>query len=271
MEKQDARKESRELLQSRRAMVVRLHQDGVPIMQIVAQSGLSWAGVNAAIQKFKSGGESALMPAARGRKPGTGRTLTSEQEAAMRDFIRSRRPWFYRLKDSLWSRDTVQRLLDLKFGVRLSDRVMTNYLKRWGIYLTAAAKRPYERCSGDVQKWLDVNYSQIQRQADEEGAEIYWLNRPTALDPVQWSKFKSSDSKKSMVSVVNNQGRMLWVIIDGTFDINRQVNFVSGLIHSCLKGKIIIVRYDLRIFGSKKFRARIVNYREKVLIYPFGN
>lgn len=49
MEKEDARKQSREVLHERRKQVIRMHRKGMPVMQIVEHSGLSWSAVNAAI------------------------------------------------------------------------------------------------------------------------------------------------------------------------------------------------------------------------------
>ena len=71
--KSDARKQSRDVLHERRREVVELHLANVPVMQIVERSGLSWYAVNAAITQYRIGGESALRPAARGRKAKTGR------------------------------------------------------------------------------------------------------------------------------------------------------------------------------------------------------
>lgn len=62
MEKEDARKQSREVLQERRKQVIRLHRKGVGVMQIVEQTGLSWSGVNAALRLFEQGGAAALKP-----------------------------------------------------------------------------------------------------------------------------------------------------------------------------------------------------------------
>ncbi len=51
MEKEDARKQSREVLRERRKQVIRLHRKGVGVMQIVEQTGLSWSGVKATLIK----------------------------------------------------------------------------------------------------------------------------------------------------------------------------------------------------------------------------
>ena len=56
MEKEDARKQSREVLHERRKQVIRLHRKGVGVMQIVEQTGLSWSGVNSALRLYEQGG-----------------------------------------------------------------------------------------------------------------------------------------------------------------------------------------------------------------------
>ena len=65
MEKEDARKQSREVLHERRKQVIRLHRKGVGVMQIVEQTGLSWSGVNTALRLFEQGGANDTMRAAR--------------------------------------------------------------------------------------------------------------------------------------------------------------------------------------------------------------
>ena len=49
MEKEDARKQSREVLNERRKQVIRIHRKGVAVMGIMAQTGLSWMAVNTAL------------------------------------------------------------------------------------------------------------------------------------------------------------------------------------------------------------------------------
>ena len=120
----DARKQTRDALYERRKQVIRLHQEGVPVMQIVERTALSWSAVNAAIKRYDRGGESALKPVARGRKQGKGRILTEEQEADIRQMLRKRRPKFYGLQYALWDRDTVMHLIEQKYGITLSVRAV---------------------------------------------------------------------------------------------------------------------------------------------------
>ena len=53
-----------------------MHRKGVAVMEIVAQTGLSWTAVNKALRLYKTEGSGALKPCVRGKKPGSGRRLT---------------------------------------------------------------------------------------------------------------------------------------------------------------------------------------------------
>jgi transposase len=84
MEKDDARYSTLEQLHERRKQVVRLHRKGYGVMQIVELSGLSYPTVRAAIDRYEEGGLAAIRPGTRGKRAGQGRTLTEEQEQAIR-------------------------------------------------------------------------------------------------------------------------------------------------------------------------------------------
>jgi hypothetical protein len=76
----------------RRKQVIPLSCKGIPVMQIVEHSGLSWYALNAAIKRYLAEIASALKPAARGRKAGSGRLLSEAQEATLRQIICGKRP-----------------------------------------------------------------------------------------------------------------------------------------------------------------------------------
>jgi transposase len=186
MTKVDGRKGSRSELYELRKQAVQLHEQRVPVMQIVERTGLSWPTVNSAIKRYQEEGEFALMPLARGRKNGTGRMLTAEQESEIRGYIRKKRPKFYGLKKSLWDRGSVQQLIAEKYGAELSERLIGNYLRRWDLTPKQYKRHGYDNCSPDIRRWLDSNYAEILRQARDDGAEIYWLIAPKMVNIGLW-------------------------------------------------------------------------------------
>jgi transposase len=92
MQKEDACKQSREVLHERRKQVIRMYRKGVGVMEIVEQTGLSWTTVNTALRLYREGGASRLKPGVRGKKPGSGRSLSAEQEQRIRQTICDKRP-----------------------------------------------------------------------------------------------------------------------------------------------------------------------------------
>lgn len=60
-----------------------MHRKGIGVMKIVEQTGLSWSAVDVALRLYESGGAAALKPDARGKKAGSGRGLTADQELRM--------------------------------------------------------------------------------------------------------------------------------------------------------------------------------------------
>ncbi len=92
MDTKDKETGTTEQLYALRKQAVRLHLKGMPVMQTVSVMGLSWPAVRAALNLYEQGGTAALKPPVRGRKPGTGRSLSADQEQAIRLIICDKRP-----------------------------------------------------------------------------------------------------------------------------------------------------------------------------------
>ena len=118
-------------------------------MQIVAMTGLSYPTVRGVIDRYESGGWSAIRPACRGHSRGKGRVLSPKQEDAIQGLIIDRRPEQLKMDVSLWSWAAVGQLIEQEFGIRLQVRSIGKYLARWGF----PPKKPIKRHSapGDAE------------------------------------------------------------------------------------------------------------------------
>ena len=87
-----------------------------------------WGAVNAALKAYGAGGLEALKPKARGRKTGTKRLLSPEQEAEVRKLICDKRPEQMKMPFALWTREAVRQLILERFGVELAVRSVGEYL-----------------------------------------------------------------------------------------------------------------------------------------------
>ena len=254
----DARKQTKEELFESRKAVIQLYIKGIPIMQIVEESGLSWHAVNKAITLHKEGETALLQPKARGKQTGSGRILSEEQEHNMREYLITRSPGN---KLSMWNREAVSQVIEDKCAIALSIRAVGNYLMRWGFVLKHPNKQPYDRCSTDIRKWLDINYTHIRDQAHRENAKIYWSGK-TAID----TSGKAGD-KPSMISVVNNQGKLYWRVVTGKYGPEEQIKFLKALL-KISKHKVILIREDTKIYGQSAVSAWLKTNEEKIKLFP---
>ena len=279
MDKEDARTQSRDVLHERRKQVIRLHRKGLGVMRIVDQTGLSWSAVNAAICLFAEGQWGALKPDARGKKPGSGRSLTPAQEQTIRQTICDKRPEQLKMDFALWNRAAVGVLIERECGIALSVRAVGNYLKRWGFTPQRPIKRAYEQRPEAVQKWLDEQYPAIKTQAKAEGGEIHWGDETALVNtdvrgrgyaPIGKTSVAftvgGTREKLSMISTVTNQGKARWMIVDESFNADKLIEFLAALIKEADR-KVFLILDNLRVHHSKVVKAWLADKKDKIEIF----
>ncbi|AOU98294.1 IS630 family transposase [Acidihalobacter yilgarnensis] len=279
MEKEDARKQSREVLHERRKQVIRLYRKGMPVMRIVEHSGLSWYAVNAAITAYSTAGAVALKPAARGKKQGSGRRLSGSQEMAVRQIICDKRPEQLKMEFALWNRAAVMQLIERECGIKLSVRGVGNHLKRWGFTPQKPIKKAYEQSPEAVKAWLDNEYPAIEQRAKAEGAEVHWGDEtavvntdvrgrsyaPVGKTPVTLA-VGGTRQKLSMIATVTNQGKTRWMIIDEAFNADRLIEFLEALLRDAAK-KVFLILDNLRVHHSKPVKAWVEAHKDKIELF----
>lgn len=272
----DARKLNRPALQRKRIEVIRLHQDAVPVMQIVSRTGLSWGTVNTTINRYLAEGESALVPQARGRKTGSGRVLTPEQEVEIRQCMR-KRPMQLRLPGLFWNRNLLVQLIKLRTGCEFSARVVGHYLKRWGLVLPHANRPLPAQCTPTVRRWLADQYAAIEQQAQTSGAEILWLFRPLRLESSSWIRSATAADERvgtakpmkfSGVFAANNQGKQRWIIHKDSFTAKLQIAFLKALLKDIRRKPLILIRTSELVYRNQEVMDWLEARQERIKLYP---
>ena len=279
MDRENARKQTLEQLHERRKQVVRLHKKAIKIMRIVSMTGLSYPAVRATVDRFESGGWSAIRPACRGRARGEGRTLTSVQEEVIQRIIIDKRPEQLKMDFFLWSRAAVGHLIEQEYGIKLHVRSIGKYLARWGFTPQQPIKRAYEQSPEAVQAWLEGEYPAIEQRAKREGAEIHWGDEtalvntdvrgrsfaPAGKTPVV-KTIGGTRQKLSMIATVTNQGKTRWMIIDESFDADKLIEFLQALIMDAGK-KVFLILDNLRVHHSKIVKAWVAERKDKIELF----
>lgn len=251
-------------------------------MAIVGMTGLSYPAVRLAIDLYEEGGYAALKPTPRGRSAGDGRTLTAEQEGAIRRTICDKRPEQMKMEFALWNRAAVMQLIEHEFGIKLAVRTVGDYLKRWGFTPQKPIKRAYEQCPQAVKAWIEQQYPAIEKRAKTESGEIHWGDEtalvntdvrgrsyaPKGQTPVTMA-VGGTRQKLSMISTVTNQGKASWMIIDGAFNHERLIEFFTALVADGQRAnrKIFLILDNLGVHHCKPVKAWLAGHKDEIEVF----
>jgi len=258
----DGRRLSVEAQEERRRAAVRMKEDGSALAEITETLGISESTICRTWKAYQEGGEAALRSGQRGRRAGEQRHLSAEDEKKIQRKIIDRLPEQMKLDFALWTRDAVRQLIAQETEIDMPIRTVGEYLKRWGFTPQKPLKFAYERKPELVKKWLDEDYPKICRKAKREKADIFWGDEtglrsgdvrgrgfaPKGHTPVIHATAKYENL--SMVSAITNKGKVHWMIVDGTVNIDRFLEFLKGLIKNRHR-KVFLILDNLKVHHGK--------------------
>ena len=275
MEKRDARTLSQEAQEEVRRQAIKGLESGKSQAAVARELDVSRAAVNGWWKRHREGGWKALRKRRRGRKEGTDRKLTVEQEKEVQRVIVDKTPDQLKLRYALWSREAVGDLIKERFGVQYSLQNLSVILKRWGFTPQRPLKPAYEQRPAEVKQWLEQSYPEVEERARAENAEIWWGDE-TAIKPE--CHFRRGFSPKgktpvvrqpakrfhsSLISAINNQGKMQWMPLTEALNSERFIKFLRQLI-KYRKRKIILIVDNLRVHHSKPVKEWLSRYKSRI-------
>lgn len=279
MPTKNSRSVSPHILQERREQAIRLHRQGRTRIEIAEIVGAHRNTVGQWIRDWKAGGAKALKVARRGRRQGSGRRLSPEQEKALQRMIVDRHPEQLKLDFALWTRDAVRLLIEQEYGLALPIRTVGEYLKRWGFTPQKPVRRSYERSEPSVRRWIDEEYPAIAEKARQEGAEIHWgdetglrsddLNgrgySPKGKTPVR--RAKGTPEKVNMISTVTNQGKVRFMFYHGGLNASVFLDFLERLVRDAKGRKIYVILDNLRVHHAKMVREWVSRRSDLIALF----
>ncbi|MGH9622080.1 MAG: IS630 family transposase [Bryobacteraceae bacterium] len=276
MQVTDGRTLGGQALHERHRQIVRAFKRGHNKMAISRDLGVSYSAVCRVIWRYEREGAGTLAPRRKGRRKGSGRYLSEEQEAHIRRLICEKRPEQMKMDFALWSRAAVLALIADECGITLSIRAVGTYLRRWGFTPQKPIKRAYEQSAPAVKAWLEETYPSIAQRAKAERAEIHWGDEtgvvntdvrgrgyaPKGQTPIA-KAVGGTREKLSMISTVTNQGKTRWMIIDGAFNGDRLIEFFEALIKDAPR-KVFIILDNLGVHHCKPVKAWLKAHAEHI-------
>lgn len=278
METIDARKHGQQTQYELRKQIVRLRKKGLAPKAVAEIVGISATHISTIWQKYLKGGPDAIKPGTRGRRHGAKRTLSEEQENALRELMIDRTPDQLKLPFALWTRDAVRSVATQRYGIDLPLRTISDYLKRWGFTPQKPTKLAYEQDPEKLKQWLDTQYPEIASRAKAEKAEIHWgdetgINNeaynvkgfsPKGKTPV--IRLYAKRSSINMISAITNQGKVRFMIYRETMTSGVLIKFLFRLIKDSPR-KVFLILDNLRVHHSKVVKAWLDVNKEKIEVF----
>ena len=270
---------SPEALPEKRKQVICLYKKGMKLKDISEATGLCRQAIRNAIDLFDQHGAKGLKPGRRGRPSGKGRRLAEEQEKQIQKDICDKRPEQLKMDFALWTREAVLVYIREHFGIDMPVRTVGEYLKRWGFTPQKPIKVAYEQKPEAVKEWPVTAYPSIAARAKAENAEIHWADETAVMNTdVRGRSYaprgktpttctvRGSRQRFSMISSGNNQGKRYWMVIDGTFNADRLIEFMESLVKDVPR-KAFLVMDNLKVHRCKPVMAWLEEHKDKIEVF----
>jgi transposase len=224
---------------------------GMKQFQAAELFGVTRQAVCCWVKKYEDEGEKGLAAQRRGRPKG--RKLNSRQCKEISKVVIDRTPDQLKMPFWLWTREAVGKLIEHRFGLRLSVWTVGRYLADWGFTPQKPVKRAFERDPKAVEAWLKQEYPTIQAKAKREKAEIYWGDEMgVRSDHVTGTTFGPRGQTPAipgtgqrfgcnMISAITNRGHMAFMVFHDRFRVPVFLSFLRRLVRQGRKRIFLIV------------------------------
>lgn len=280
MEKIDARTLPPQALEHIRRQAFVLRKQGYTWSHIAEVCGVHVGTVLKWARRAQATGTDIVIKGGqRGRRHGSGRTLTLVQEEQLRLKIIGSNPAQLQLEFALWNRRAVMLAIKRLFDIDMPIRTVGEYLRRWGFTPQRPVKRALEQDSLRLKTWLEVEYPKINARAKAEGAEIYWGDETAIRQDSNWVRGYSlagltpelrapaaQRGSTSMISAITNQGLVRFSFFDGAIDADRFILFLSDLVKDAQR-KVFLIVDNLRVHHANRVRDWVADNAEKIELF----
>lgn len=259
---------------------VKMLEAGFTQVEVADALGVGERQVRRWQKRFRRGGWRALEKRRRGRRPGEQEALSASQQQRLVEAIRSKHPDQLRIPALLWTRSSVQELIERECGVLLEIGTVGRYLRRWGFTLKRPTRRALEADPVVVEAWLEQVYPQIKAQAKRDGGVILWqdesglrLDRLTAKQGYaprgQRAVAPSTGNRQgvNMISALANSGELRFSVFEGRFTGQVFIDFLDRLVRSIPGRKIHLICDNHSAHHAKLVKAWVAKHAERIELH----
>jgi transposase len=178
--------------------------------------------------------------------------ISPKQEAQLAKLL-LKNPLQLKFEYALWTIDMITELIQQKFNVSYSKVQVGRLMKKLGLSRQRPLERAIQQNPEQVTEWLKKQYPSIKKEAKKEGREIYFSDEAgfhaTAQYGSTWApkgktpiiKTSGKREKVNVISAINNQGKLRFMLYDKNFNSAVFIQFLKRLMQNQKKPITLIV------------------------------
>ena len=245
MPRRDARSLDHKTLEEIRIRAVERVQAGESPEDVIRTLGFTRSCIYTWLALYRAGGWGALRARALKGRP---MKIQPQQMGWLYRTITGKSPLQYRFEFALWTREIVRMLLAEEFQLKLSLSSVGRLLKQLGLRCQRPLYRAMEQDPERVRQWREEEYPEIRRQAQQQGAEIYFGDeagvRSDCHAGTTWGAKGQTPvvvstgqrNAVNMISAVSARGHLRFMLTKGRVNGPVFVEFLKRMMHNPKNG-----------------------------------
>lgn len=278
MEKINLTKVSKETRKTIKRQVINLLKKKMKHQEIADTLDISLQAVRRISSAYKKEGTDCLKEKKRGRKFGEKRQLSPEQEKQIQRIIIDKCPNQLKLNFMLWTRAAICQLVMDKYEISITQRNMSEYLKRWGMTCQRPTKKAYFQDNIKLQAFMHETYPGIVEKAHKEDAEIYWGDETGINNQAYHVKGFSPKGKTpeipsyskiekiNMISAITNHGTCRFMCYEENMTQQLFINFMERLVGDADR-KVLFIVDNLKVHHGKVVQEWLGNHKDEIELF----
>ena len=275
MKKIDARKLSTKAQLQIRNQAIRLKKSGRTYEEVSEITGVHESGIRRLYKAYERKGATVIQIKKIGRRNGSGRKLSSEQEKEIQRKIYDKCPDQLKFPFALWTRKAIQQLIKEHYCVAMPVRTVGEYLKRWGFTPQKPLRKAYKQNAKAVAKWLEEEYPVITKK---EQGEIHWGDETGLCNDSYHGRSYAPRGETpaislhprckrvNLISTVTNQGKVRFMVYEDKMNSDTLIKFMKRLIKESGR-KIFLILDNLKVHHSNVVKDWLEKHKEQIEVF----